>query len=193
MIIFKTLSIPFLRTTFSTTYRVMNLGSPGDRTEHLLFRLSNEEVMSALTKTKLIVLMVGTNNVGVGDSVESVYNGVTAVVEKIKEKFPPKIHVVLLSILPRASLGLSSTIQAVNMQLATKYLGSSNVHFINVFDKFADSSRKPHEKMFMPDRVHPSARGYEALIEMLKPFLDGQFDAVVPNTKSRQYERSSKN
>lgn len=153
-------------------YRVMNLGSPGDRTEHLLFRLSNQEVMSSLSNAKLVVLMIGTNNIGIGDSVDSVYNGVATVVEKIKQIFPSKIHIVLLSILPRASVGLSSAIEAVNMRLATKYLENSNVHFMNVYDKFVDSSRKPNEKMFMPDRIHPSARGYQVLLDVMKSYLD---------------------
>ena len=38
-------------------------GSPGDRTEHVLFRLENDEYIDAVKAANLVVIMIGTNNV----------------------------------------------------------------------------------------------------------------------------------
>ena len=153
----------------------MNLGSPGDRTEHVLHRLSIEDMTKPISNARNVVIMIGTNNVGVGDSVDAVFNGVVAVVTKVREKFNSKVHVILLSILPRASVGLTTTIEAVNKKLENKYEGHEKVHYLNIFDKFVDSSKKANHKMFMPDHVHPSANAYEYIISAIKPLLDGKY------------------
>ena len=56
---------------FDYQYNAMNLGSPGDRTEHVLYRLQNDEYVDALKNAKLVVIMIGTNNIGIGDSADS--------------------------------------------------------------------------------------------------------------------------
>ena len=56
----------------------LNLGIGGDRTQHVLWRLENGEVEGI--KPKVVVLMIGTNNLGNKESVEDTIAGVKAVV-----------------------------------------------------------------------------------------------------------------
>merc|ERR1711871_1591749 len=96
---------------FSRHYRAMNLGSPGDRTEHVLFRLDVDSIISPLvTEARAVVVMIGANNVGIG-------------------------------MLPRASQALTSIISLVNKRLETQYMGAKNVHFVNLFDQFSTNGK----------------------------------------------------
>lgn len=152
----------------------------------MLFRLSNHDVIKPISMAKLVVVMIGTNNVGIGDGIEAVFNGITAVVEKVKEEFWQNVHIVVMGMLPRASSVHNDVIAQINLRLATKYAGHENVHVVNLFEYFLDK-RKQHEnaKLFMPDHVHPSARGYELILKALKPLLEGHFKMDVASTLGR--------
>ena len=158
---------------FSRHYRALNLGSPGDRTEHVLFRLDVDSIISPLvTEARAVVVMIGANNVGIGDNADSVFRGIKAVTEKVRKKFS-SAQVIVLGMLPRASQALTSIISLVNKRLETQYMGAKNVHFVNLFDQFSTNG-KASEKMFMPDHVHPSKAGYMKIIDTIVPILDGK-------------------
>ena len=44
-------------------------------------------MISPLLTCRAVVLMIGANNVGIGDSVDSVFNGIITVTSKIRTKF----------------------------------------------------------------------------------------------------------
>ena len=158
---------------FSRHYRAMNLGSPGDRTEHVLFRLDVDSIISPLvTEARAVVVMIGANNVGIGDSAEAVFNGIRAVTDKIRQKFSGA-QVILLGMLPRSSHALTTVISTVNKRLEAQYMGAKNVHYVNLFSQFSSGGRAS-EKMFMPDHVHPSKVGYMKIIDSIVPILDGK-------------------
>ena len=168
---------------FHRKYKAINLGAPRDRTEHLLFRLSNEQVTQPLYNAKFCVISIGTNNIGVGDSVETVYNGIVSVVDKSRYVFNKNMTVLLLSLLPRNNnFNLTQTMVKINKRLFNKYLNSTNVYYINLFDRFIwKVSRFINRDLFMPDNLHPNWRGYEVIIDTIKPFLQGKFPPKVQN------------
>ena len=50
------------------------------------------------------------------------------------------------------------------------------MHFVNLYDNFYDKKNKePRERMFMPDHIHPSAKGYTTMVNSITPFLEGHF------------------
>ena len=66
-------------------YKPANFGIGGDRTQHVLWRITNGELEGI--KPKAVVLMIGTNNSG-NDSAEGIANGITVIVNTIREKQP---------------------------------------------------------------------------------------------------------
>ena len=76
-----------------------NFGIGGDRTQHILWRLEKGEG-DGLTP-KVVVLMIGTNNLGSNSDAEIV-EGIAGDVAKIRAKFP-ETKVLLLGIFPRGA------------------------------------------------------------------------------------------
>lgn len=68
-------------------FTTMNLGVSGDRTEHVLWRLNEAPLDQA--KPKVIVLLIGTNNLGHGTSnAEQALEGVLAVLALLRAQAP---------------------------------------------------------------------------------------------------------
>src|SRR3954454_12867028 len=62
-----------------------NFGIGGDRTQHVLWRLDNGEVDPI--KPKVVVLMIGTNNLG-SNSDDQIVEGITTIVSRLRSKLP---------------------------------------------------------------------------------------------------------
>jgi lysophospholipase L1-like esterase len=78
--------------------KTLNLGQGGDRTQNVLWRLQNGEVEGI--QPKVAMLMIGTNNIGRGETPEDTILGIKAVLAELKQRLP-NTKVVLCSILPR--------------------------------------------------------------------------------------------
>jgi beta-glucosidase len=145
----------------------VNLGFGWDRTQHVLWRLDHGEIDGI--QPKVAVIMIGTNNIG--DSVDDIVAGVTAVVQEVRHKLP-HTKVLLLGIFPRGNSAtdpLRDKIKQVNARLAE--LGKQrNVTFLDFGDRFLDPDGTL-SKEIMPDYLHPSHRGYEIWAEQMEPAL----------------------
>src|SRR5205085_9959624 len=79
-------------------WKPANFGIGGDRTEHVLWRITEGKELDAVDP-KVIVLMIGTNNTG-SSTAEEIAGGVKAIVEEFKKQ-KPKAKVLLLGVFPR--------------------------------------------------------------------------------------------
>lgn len=79
----------------------LNLGLGGDATQGLLWRLEHGHWPPGL-RPEVIVLMIGTNNLGYGSTPENTAAGIGAVVAKLQQ-FSPASRILLLGILPRGT------------------------------------------------------------------------------------------
>jgi len=84
-----------------------NFGISADRTQHVLWRLDHGEAEGF--QPKVVVLLIGTNNTGLErnsdrprNSTDEVIEGVTAVVHKVRGKFP-EARILFHAIFPRES------------------------------------------------------------------------------------------
>ena len=77
--------------------KAANFGHSGDGTQHLLWRLQHGECDGPAPK--VVVLMIGTNNMGGMYSVDDVVAGVTANVEELRKRWPT-IRILLMGITP---------------------------------------------------------------------------------------------
>jgi len=149
-------------------YEPANFGIGGDRTQHVLWRITNGE-LDGFTP-KVLVLMIGTNNSG-QDSAERIASGVTKIVETIRAK-TPDTKVLLLAIFPRGETPSPTRekLKSVNAQIG-KLDDQKSVFFLDIGDKFlgADGTLA---KEIMPDFLHLSPKGYQIWADAIAPSLE---------------------
>lgn len=148
-------------------YKVMNIGIGGDRTQHVLWRLDNGHAEGL--NPKVTVLMIGTNNSGDDrNTAEEMVEGVTAVVEKLKEKFP-QTKILLLGIFPRGEKfnAQRGKILQVN-QVIQKLADDKQVFWLDFGHIFVNRDGTI-SKEIMPDFLHLTPRGYEMWLEAMEP------------------------
>ena len=138
-------------------YRPANFGIGGDRTQHVLWRITNGELDGI--KPKAAVLMIGTNNSG-GDPADGIAKGVTKIVETLRAKLPDT-KILLLAVFPRGEKAnpQREKLKEVNSTIAKLDDGKS-VFYLDIGDKFLQPDGTL-TKEIMPDFLHLSAKGYQ--------------------------------
>ena len=141
------------------------MGFGWDRPEITLWRVRGGELDGI--DPKVAIVLIGTNNLSIGNTPREIYWGVQAIVDEIHRRCP-KTRVLLLGILPRFGK-YDYTPERVNNLLSTlndrKY-----VRFYNVNYALLDEDGILRKDM-MADGVHPGPKGYEAIVEVLRPVL----------------------
>lgn len=159
-----------------------NFGISGDRTQNVLWRLRNGEAEGYMPK--VVVLLVGTNNTGFEkdkktprNSPAEVVEGITAVVQEVRSKFP-SAKILLLAIFPREDrdASLQGQIQQINREIS-KLNDDRNIFYLDIGQKFLDAKGSVL-KDAMPDLLHPSRKGYEIWAEAMKQTLDRLLSAT---------------
>ncbi len=147
--------------------KVANFGIAGDTTQGVLYRLQNGEGQGF--SPKVVMLMIGTNNIGRNSAAE-IAEGIGAVVLEMQKDFP-KAKILLLGIFPRgpANDPIRSTIAEINKIIARLHDGD-RVHYLDIGAKFLDAQGNI-PKEIMSDGLHPSTKGYEIWAEAVKDYI----------------------
>lgn len=82
------------------TYSILNCAYGGDKTQNLLWVARNGLLDGY--KTKLVQLLIGTNNSGAGNEPKDTFAGIKKIVALIREK-QPQAKILLLNLLPRGT------------------------------------------------------------------------------------------
>jgi len=153
-----------------------NLGVGGDRTQHVLWRL--EQAPLSAIKPKVIVLMIGTNNI-YDDSANNIIAGIHAVVELLSAQCP-NAEIVVLDIPPRGDVQDSARekIAQINIGL-TLGMWPQHARFVRVSNQFLKLDG-PIDPVIMPDLLHFSQKGYALWAAAIKPELDCSLAANHP-------------
>ena len=158
----------------AATYRALNLGNSGDFTQSLLYRLQKipgDDGSGAYTgafqfkdTVKAVVLMIGTNNIGVSSpsstavgntryqerpisTVEAV-KGIQAVIGVLKKSFP-NAKIILMGVLPRGTGTQRNNTDFIRLQVLStnrqlkELYGSgqdSRVQLLDLYENFVDSA-----------------------------------------------------
>jgi len=148
--------------------RVVNLGYGWDRTENALWRLRHGEFEHV--SPKVVVLLIGTNNVTV-NTPDEIAAGVSAICDEIHQRSPAS-GILLLGIFPRGEKpdANRATIEAVNQRLATFEGRGGVVTYLDIGDKFLAADRSI-SKDIMYDFLHPTAKGYAIWTAAMEPAL----------------------
>ena len=158
-----------------------NFGFSGDQTQHVLWRLANGELIGM--QPKVVVIMIGTNNIGNGQiSASDTAVGVAKIVRTLQASIP-KVKILLLSIFPRGMTmndnGRVRTIEASRWFQSLADPGK--VVCLDIGKYFLNRSGDIRVGL-MPDLLHPNEKGYEIWAMAMERELAGLIgDAPIPH------------
>ncbi len=155
-------------------YRVLNAGFGWDRIQNVRWRVENGELKGA--RPKLIILHIGTNNSsGTKNARQNTpaetAEGIYQLTQELIARFP-KAKLIVFDIFPRDRPGSPRRkwVEATNLALA-QYTWPSQVKRLSAEEVLTEPDGNLLKGGFA-DSVHPSAKGYEALAELLKPYVE---------------------
>jgi lysophospholipase L1-like esterase len=163
-------------------WKAADFGVAADRTENVLWRISNGELDGV--KPKVIVLLIGTNNLPkdmqnyLPKTAAETAGGVKAILDVMKAK-QPQAKILLVSVFPREDKinasnpayreDLKPKIRELNGLLA-RFDDGKQVHFLDIYDKFLGPDGNLIPGTFT-DRLHPSEKGYDIWAQAMLPIL----------------------
>ncbi len=156
------------------SYRAVNMGIGGDRTQNVLWRLENGGLDGY--KAKLFVVMIGTNNVwGKDPKPEDAAAGVKAVLDLIQAR-QPQAKILLMSILPTGEKpNPGRDLRASVNELIKKFAGDS-ITYMDIAHKYLQPDGTISKEV-MHDFLHLAPKGYdiwaESIQEKVKESLGG--------------------
>jgi lysophospholipase L1-like esterase len=147
-----------------------NFGIDGDGTEHLLWRIQHSGLGTRF-RPRLVGLLIGVNNIGMGSLPNDVILGLTACVRAVRAQAPDS-EVLILGIFPTAQNaddGVRETIRVVNKGYAALADGKK-VFFADIGGAFLEKDGAISEEM-MDDFLHLTPKGYGIYAKELLPVI----------------------
>lgn len=169
--------------------KMLDLGTSGDRTEHVLWRINEGGELDGY-EAKCVLLMIGTNNTGHFTFDQEppcdTILGVREILNTIRQK-QPKAVIVLQAIFPRGRGVADEHRQRndiVNRELM-RLADGKTIFWCDFTDEFLLADGTLPLELF-PDRLHPSAIGYELWYAAVKPYIDYALaDGALPAPANR--------
>lgn len=172
-----------LKKTFGTQ-QVVNLGHPADKTENILWRLTNHQFDQISPRVAMV--LAGTNNSNNDEySIEETAGGVEAIVDLLRAKLPDT-KILLLGILPRGSrdqrIGIKSGLTEAVMnpqwekidrinRIVETFDDDERIIYLNINSSFLDENGALPVTV-MPDLLHPNEKGYDHWGNAIMPALE---------------------
>jgi lysophospholipase L1-like esterase len=149
--------------------RAANFGIAGDTTESLLWRIREGKELQGF-KAKVIVLLIGTNNLIWGPA-DQIPIGTAVIVQTIRKE-QPQAHVLVLGVFPRGASRndpFRSVIRGMN-PVTHRLVAGPNVTFLDIGAAFVDPAGNTPVSV-MADGLHPTLRGYGLWAKAMRPTL----------------------
>lgn len=150
-----------------------NRGISGDTTQGVLDRLST------ITKGKpsKIFLLIGTNDLSRGKSVDEVAKNVEKIVERVKRE-SPKTKLYVQSVFPvnpkfnkfLGHMNRQKDIAALNAKIKA-IAARHGVTYIDVYKSLVTPSTDVMNPEYTNDGLHLLGKGYQKWVDVLKPYL----------------------
>ena len=148
-------------------YHIINHGIAGDTTPGVLRRLGQ----STALKPRKLFLLIGTNDIGDGVSVEAVASNIKRIVSRIKDK-TPGTRIYLQAVFPTRNMPnrLNALIQELNahIQEVAREFGCT---YIDLYPLLLDESGSLGQE-YTVDGLHLSDKAVAKWMEFLAPYLD---------------------
>lgn len=152
-------------------YNPVNFGIGTDRTQHVLWRVTNGAFDGI--KPKVVVLMIGTNNNrSATNTPERIASGIEKIIDAIHSR-SPDTKILLHAIFPRGAIEPNKKNEQVNALIAN-FEDGRRVHFMNINKAFLGPTGTV-SRATMPDLLHLSTDGYRAWANAIRPKLQELF------------------
>jgi beta-glucosidase len=142
----------------------VNFGIGGDRTQHVLWRLDNGEIDGI--QPKVVVLMIGTNNIG-SNTTDEIAEGVKEIVRLLRSKLSAS-KILLLGVFPRGEKPgpVRDSVKEINDKIAM--LNGDMVTYLDIGSRFVEKDGTISREI-MPDALHLSQKGYMIWADAIEP------------------------
>ncbi|QTD38740.1 prolyl oligopeptidase family serine peptidase [Polaribacter batillariae] len=161
--------------TYFKEINYVNAGISGDRTEHILWRISNGNYNT--NSPKLITLAIGVNNFRF-NTADEISKGIVKIVELMENEFPNS-QIVLLGPLPVGLNAHSLRRQKYNkIHKAIAYLNKKpQINYYNLIDWFSDENGNLKENLYNADGIHLKPEGYQ----IWGKFIKEKYNELIKN------------
>ena len=157
---------------FFTENNFVGRGISGQTTSQMLLRFRQDVIH---LKPKKVIILAGANDIAENTgpiSIDKIFENIVSMAELAKAN---KIKVVLCSVLPAYEFGWKKGMKPAEkvMQLndlIKKYAKNNNILYIDYHSEMKDS-RNGLDKIYTEDEIHPNAKGYEKMEEVLMKVL----------------------
>jgi lysophospholipase L1-like esterase len=152
-------------------FKPANFGIGGDHTGNLLWRLQTPAI--AALKPKLVVLLIGVNNLNLcGESPEQVFDGIHAVVDKLRQQYPAA-RILLNAVLPAGEAPDADVRRKVNAlnRMVARLGDGKTVFFHDYGPRFVGADGKLSAQL-QPDFLHLSEPGYRIWADAMRPDIE---------------------
>lgn len=148
--------------------KVANRGIGGDTTRGVLFRLKGDVLD---VKPRAVVMLIGTNDIGVGGEVDQAVENIHTIAEALYQA-DPKMPLILCKIMPSTPTKArpAEKIQRMNKLLEKLAEDDPQITLVDTYSIFANEQgdAKPEE---FPDLLHPNAAAYAKWKSLLDPIF----------------------
>ena len=145
---------------------VQNCAICGDKTENLLWQITDGKVLDGM-KPALFVVLIGINNVMTDGSATSIAMGIKSIIT-VLQKTNPDAKILLLGLLPTWAADTTKA-QGVN-KIISSFADNKNIIFLDMKKSFLKEDGKVDTSMFY-DGLHLTEKGYSAWDKAMMPLL----------------------
>lgn len=134
-------------------------------------------------KPKIIVLYAGENDISHGKPASQVLSDLKVFIQSVAKNLP-KVPIYYLSIKPSVLRWKTwKTMQAANQQLKAYVVQTPGVEWVDVSSSMFLPNGKVRKDLFVWDRLHMNAKGYNLWTTVLKPRLLKAWKTTSASTK----------
>jgi len=123
-------------------------------------------------KPGIVILYAGDNDISQKATPEDVHASFLLLLEHLRKALPD-VKVIVFSMKPApVRKAQYETLKKVSQYLRDECEKGKNLYFLDIWTPMMGDNGEPIPDLFLPDRSHCNAKGYELWVSLLKPVLE---------------------